>query len=223
MNFMRQNWYYMGGVLFLALAAALTVAWNGLGTLPRLLLISFMALLLHQLEEYAWPGGFPPVFNLAFQPKPGGSPDCYPLNRRSALFVNVFFAYPFYILPILFPSLVWLGLAQVLFGALAQLIVHGIFINLKLRSFYNPGLFTVVFLHVPIGLYYIWYVSANALVQSWMWPVALLTVAAASVFGVSLPVTRWLLDKDSPYPFSQKEMARFHVQEKMERLNAKRA
>ena len=221
MNFMRKNWYYAGGALFVALAVTLAIAWNSLSILHRLLTISFMALLLHQLEEYAWPGGFPPVFNIAFQPKPGGTPDRYPLNRSNALFVNVFFAYPFYIIPILFPNLVWLGLAQVLFGGVAQFIVHGFMINAKLRSFYNPGLFTVVFLHWPIGIYYIWYVSANALVQPWMWPVAILIVAAAAVFGVSLPVTRWLLDKDSPYPFSEKEMARFHVQEKMERLNAK--
>ncbi len=221
MNFMRQKWYYVGGVLFVALAVVLMIVWKDISVLQRLLLMSFMALLAHQFEEYALPGGFPPVFNIAFQPRAGGTPDHYPLNRRSALFVNVFFAYPFYLLAVFFPNLIWLGLAQVLFGML-QLAIHGVLINRKMHSLYNPGLFTVVFLHWPIGIYYIWYVSVNGLVQGWMWPVAIVIVAAAAFFGVNMPVTHWFLDKDSPYAFSAKEMTRFHVKEKMERLNAKK-
>ncbi len=219
MEFLRQKWYYVGGGLFLALAAGLVLLWNDLSLLQRLLWLSFMALLAHQFEEYAWPGGFPPVFNLAFQPRQGGAPDRYPLNRKSALFVNVLFAYPFYILAIVFPGLIWLGLAQVAFG-MAQLAVHGILINRKLHSIYNPGLFTVVFLHWPIGIYYIHYIIANGLAQWWTWPAALVLVAAAAFFGVNMPVTRWFVDKDSPYAFSETEMRRFHVQEKMERLSA---
>ncbi len=219
MKFMRQNWYYVGGVLFVALTVVLIIGWNGASTLQRLLLMSFMALLVHQFEEYAWPGGFPAVFNIAFQPREGGKPDRYPLNRRSALFVNVVFAYPFYILAIIFPSLIWLGLAQVLFG-MTQLIVHGILINRKMHSIYNPGLLSVVFFHWPIGIYYIWYISVNGLAQWWMWPVAAVILAAAVFFGVITPVTRWFLDKDSPYAFSEKEMTHFHVKERMARLNA---
>jgi hypothetical protein len=179
--------------------------------------ISFMALLVHQFEEYAWLGGFPAVMNIAWQPDQMGKPDRYPLNRQSALFVNVFFAYPFYILPVLFPNLIWLGLAQVLFG-MAQFIVHGILINRKMRSIYNPGLFAVVFLHWPIGIYYIWYVVVNNLVQWWMWPVAIVLLALVAFFGVNMPVSRWFADPNSPYPFDPVEMERFHVKKKMERL-----
>ncbi len=220
MKFMKQNWYYVGGVLFIALAAVLVIVWYDISTLQKLLFMSFMALLVHQFKEYAWPGGFPPVFNIAFQPREGETPNHYPLNRRSALFVNVFFAYPFYILAIILPNLIWLGLAQVLFG-MTQLIVHGILINRKMHSIYNPGLFSVVFLHWPIGIYYIWYISINGLVQWWIWPAALVILAAAVFFGVTMPVMHWFLDKDSPYAFSEREMARFDVMEKMEKLNAK--
>jgi len=163
MDFMRKNWYYVGGGLFVVLAIGLVIFWNGMSTLQRLLWISFMALLVHQFEEYAWPGGFPAVMNIAWQPG-GGRPDRSPLNRNTSLFVNVFIAYPFYILPIIFPTLIWLGLAQVLFG-MAQFGVHGILINKKMHALYNPGLFAVVFLHWPIGISYIWYVVANSLVQ----------------------------------------------------------
>ena len=97
----------------------------------------------------------------------GGAGQVYPLNRMSCLCVNIFAAYPFYLLPVLFPNLIWLGLAQILFGMVGQLIVHGFVINRKLHSFYNPGLGAVVFLHVPIGVYYILYLYAHGLIQPW--------------------------------------------------------
>lgn len=219
MNFIRRNWYYIGDVLFVALAVVLGIFWNDMSMLRRLMLMSFMALLVHQFEEYGLPGGFPAIMNIAWQPGEG-LPDRSPLNRNSALFVNVFFAYPFYILPIIFPTLIWLGLAQVLFG-MAQFGVHGILINKKMHSVYNPGLFAVVFLHWPIGIYYIWYVVVNSLVQWWMWPVAVVILGAAAFFGVNMPVARWFKDENSPYPFSEKEMARFHVQEKLARPSTK--
>jgi hypothetical protein len=219
MNFTRRNWYYIGGVIFVALAVVLGFFWNDFSMLRRLMLISFMALLVHQFEEYAWPGGFPAVMNIAWQPS-GDRADRSPLNRNSALFVNVLFAYPFYILPIIFPALIWLGLAQVLFG-MAQFGVHGILINKKMHSLYNPGLFAVVFLHWPIGIYYIWYVVANSLVQWWMWPVAVVILGAVAFLGVNMPAEKWFKDQNSPYPFSEKEMARFRVQEKMDGINTK--
>ncbi len=219
LNFIRRNWYYMGGLLFVALAVVLGIFWNDMSVLRRLMLMSFMALLVHQFEEYAFPGGFPAIMNIAWMPA-DGLPDRCPLNRNGALFVNVLFAYPFYILPILFPTLIWLGLAQVFFGML-QIGPHGVLINRKMHSLYNPGLFAVIFLHWPIGLYYIWYVVVNGLVQWWMWPVALVILAAAAFYGVNMPVTHWFKDPASPYPFSEKEMARFHVREKLARSNTK--
>lgn len=214
MNFMRKNWYYVGGGLFVVLALGLAVFWNDLSVLRRLMWLSFMALLVHQFEEYGWPGGFPAVTNIAWMPAQGGKPDRYKLNRQGALFANVFFGYTFYILAILFPNVIWLGLATVLFG-MAQVVVHGIMINRKLRSIYNPGLFSVVFLFWPIGSYYIWYVVANQLVQGWMWPVALVYLALAANIGLNMTAFRWFADPNSPYPFSQSEMERFHVKEKL--------
>jgi len=215
MSFWRRNWYYVGGGLFILLAVALAAAWGHLSILRRLLLMSFMALLVHQFEEYAWPGGFPAVFNIAWHPGGTGLPDHYPLNRRSAFFVNVVFAYPYYVLPILLPNQVWMGLAQVGFG-MAQLGVHGVIINRKMHSVYNPGLFVVVFLHWPIGVYYIWYVITNGLAFWWTWPAAAVWLIAGAFMGVGMPVTRWFADRDSPDGFSAGEMARFHVRERME-------
>jgi hypothetical protein len=214
MKFILKNWYYVGGGIFATLIVGLAIFWNDISMLQRLLTISFMALLVHQFEEYAWPGGFPAVMNIAWQPSKDGIPNGYPLNRKSALFVNVAIAYPIYIMPIIFPNLIWLGLAQMLFG-MAQFVVHGILINKKMHTIYNPGLFAVIFLHWPLGIFYIWYVIVNSLVLWWMWPVAIVILAAAAFFGINMPISYWFADKNSPYTFSDKEMARFHVREKM--------
>lgn len=214
MSFYRKNWYYAGGVLFVALAFIVGFWGDRIDPLRKILLLSFMSLLVHQFEEYAVPGGFPPVFNIGWH-KEKEAPDRYPLNRRSSLWVNVFLAYPGYLLPVIFPKLIWLGLAQVLFGMAGQLVVHGIVINRKLGSFYNPGLGAVLFLHIPIGAYYIWYVSAHGLIHPWHWAAGIACAAMGAILIVGLPVIR-LRDKDSPYPFSPEEMARFRVKEKLE-------
>ena len=98
--------------------------------------------------------------------------------------------------------------------------MHGIIINVKMKTFYNPGMGAVVFLHWPIGIYYIWYIYANGLVQALDWIVAIACVVAAVIFIVVLPV-RLLQDKNSEYPFSKEEMERFHMKEKLVKLQGK--
>jgi len=219
MSFYRKNWYYVGGVLFVALAFLVGFWGNEIDPLRKILLLSFMALLMHQFEEYALPGGFPAVFNIGWNHETE-APDRYPLNRLTCVCVNTFLAYPFYILPIVFPRIIWLGLAQILFGMGGQLLVHGIVINRKIHSYYNPGLAVTVFLHVPIGAYYIWYVYAHGLIEPRHWIAGIAACGLATVLVVGLPV-RLLRDRNSPYPFDPEEMARFHVREELENLSAK--
>src|SRR5207245_2575099 len=102
--------------------------------------------------EYGWPGGEPAIMNMVLQPS--DAPDRYPLNQNSAMLVNVLITYGFYLVPVFFPKVIWLGLAPVLMGML-QFVVHGVVTNVKLKSIYNPGLAAVVFGHIPIGVFYI--------------------------------------------------------------------
>lgn len=216
MNFLRTSWYYVGAVIFVALAAVLAAFWDDISLLRKLMIMSYMAVLFHQFEEYGWPGGFPAVYNVVFRPV-GNRPDRCPLNRQSVVVTNVFVAWTHYVLPIVFPDVIWLGFGPLLFGVL-QFGFHGIIVNKKMRSVYNPGLFSVVFLFWPLGVYYVWYVATNGLAQWWEWPLGFAYMLATLVFGVSLPVTHWMKDENSPYAFSEQEMARFHVREKMARL-----
>jgi hypothetical protein len=76
-------------------------------------------------------------FNIAVSGEKEAS-DRYPLNRKSCFLVNIVGAYPFYILAVIFPYLIWLGLAQILFG-MAQVFFHGILVNVKMKSIYKDG------------------------------------------------------------------------------------
>ena len=140
MRFCRRHWYEIGGIVAIGAIAYLVFFWNQMDLLVRVLLMSFIAILVHQYEEYGFPGGEPAIMNMALQPS--DIPDRYPLNQNSAMITNVL-AWIVYLLPVFSPHLIWFGLAPILMG-FSQFIVHGIATNIKMKSFYNPGLAAVV-------------------------------------------------------------------------------
>ncbi len=217
MKFFRRHWYDIGGIMALGAIAYLVIFWNQMDMLVRLLLMSFIAFLVHQYEEYGFPGGEPAILNMAL----GGSniPDRYPLNQNSAMITNAISGWIIYLLPLFFPHLIWLGLGPMLMG-LSQFIVHGVVTNIKLKSIYNPGLGAVVFLHFPIGIYYIYYIISNGLVQGTDWILAIVYMAFIAGFILNFMTYKVLAKRDSKYPFDDVEMRRFNVAEKLERLKA---
>ena len=60
MNYIRNHWYHIGGIILAILAAWLLIIKPDLSTIQYLLILNFMALLAHQFEEYQLPG-FPPL------------------------------------------------------------------------------------------------------------------------------------------------------------------
>jgi hypothetical protein len=216
MTFFRRHWYEAGAVVALCTAAGLALAWPDVGVLRRLLMLNFIALLVHQYEEYGWPGGEPALMNMVIQPSP--TPDRYPLNQNSAMVVNVLAAYGFYLVPVFFPAVVWLGLAPVLFGIL-QFVVHGVVTNVKLRSLYNPGLAAVALGHIPVGVYYLWYVHTQGLAGVGDWVGGVAYMLAFMYVGLVKMTYSWLADRDSRFPFSEAEMRRFSVRDRLDRLN----
>jgi hypothetical protein len=216
MRFLNRHWYNVGGVVAIGAIVFLIINWQQIDMLQRLLLMSFIAILVHQFEEYGFPGGEPAIMNMALQNS--DIPDRYPLNQFSAMLTNVIVSYTFYLLPVFLPNVIWLGLAPMLFG-FGQFFVHGIMTNIKMKSFYNPGLGAVVFLHIPVGIYYIYYIVTNNLVSGFDWLIAvvyLLFVAAIVVNGLTY---KFLPNRNTKWVFDKAEMERFRVKEKMEKLN----
>ena len=142
-----------------------------------------------------------------------------PLNQNASMVANLIFAYGFYLLPVFFPSSIWLGLAPVLVGSIIQFISHGIYTNIKLKYFYNPGVAATVFGHIPIGVIYIYYIVANNLVDLWGWLFAVVYMAVFMFLVFFIIEQKLLGDKNSPYPFDQDQMKGkgFDVEKKLER------
>jgi hypothetical protein len=105
--------------LFCFVALAFTAGFweRSFSPIQVILIYSVIALLVHQYEECAAPGGFPGIFNIAVLGERQVS-ERYPLNENQVLITNVFLAYFFYIAAVVWPNRIWLGLAQVLFGML---------------------------------------------------------------------------------------------------------
>lgn len=204
MTFWRKNWYYIGGILFVLLAFVMGL-WGSsrMSQIQVILVYSWMGMLMHQFEEYAYPGGFPIISNMAGLGELE-HPERYPLNARQSFLSNVIFCYLSYIIPILFPHLIWMGASSVLAGVW-QLPGHGIAMNIRLKSKYNPGLASTALLQTPVAIYYIWYVVHYMPEQAgqlwWGIPGSLVMLFLTFI----VPIL-FMKDRDSKYPFDDREL-----------------
>ncbi len=216
MKYYRSHWYYFGAMYFVIIVYIMAFFNLEFSAIQTILIFSFLALLIHQVEEYAVPGGFPAILNVIVLGEKEVF-DRYPLNANQAMVTNVFLAYPFYIIPFFFPSLIWLGIAQIMFG-IFQFFFHGFLINIKLKSLYNPGLGSVVMLHIPIGIYYIWFVTSYNLATFGDFVFGMISTLIAAVLMIFLPL-KILANKQSKYPFSKTEMDGFAKDKISEMIN----
>ena len=212
------HWWHTVNMIPAGIAAVcLLVFWSRMEVTQRILLINFIVILIHQFEEYAFPGGEAAITNYTTFPSDSEDyVDRYPLNQFSAMFGNVFVAVAFYLLPVFFPEQIWMGLAPCLFG-MGQFLVHGIKTNVSLHTFYNPGLVAVVLGHIPCGIAYISYTAAHGLLsgQTWLCAVGYMLLFIAC-FG--LLTYRIFPDKQSKWPFTEEEFDRFHVRERLDKI-----
>lgn len=209
-------WYDIGIFVAIITVIYFIINFNNIETLQRLQIISFIAMLIHQFEEYGFPGGEPTIMNLVLQGS--DKPDRYPLNQFSAMFTNVLFSYVIYLLPVIFPNVIWLGIAPMLMG-LMQFIIHGIMTNIKMKSIYNPGLGAVVFLHIPVGIYYLWYITSNNIVTETDWVIGIIYTIIATVFILGFLTYIVFPNRNTKYVFDEVEINRFKVKEKLAKKN----
>lgn len=198
----RDNWFNVGAVLAMVIAGVLALSHRRISR-PRLFsALNLAALMVHQFEEYGFPGYFPGLLNAGVFKS--DKPDRYPLNTNSALIVNAVAGYPFYLLPVLFPKRRSLGLAPVLFG-FGQAVFHGIVPPLRAKAHYGPGFLTAFFLHVPIGIEYIRAVGCERRLEDGEWARAAACTVAFAALGIGAPL--WLLrDEESPYRFTERQV-----------------
>ncbi len=204
MKFWRRYWYLIGGILFVFMSFFMGL-W-GCEHLPKMqtiLIFSWMAMLVHQLEEYAFPGGMPSITNMAaFREQ--DVPERYPFNAQQCFICNVFLCYAFYVTAICFPEVIWLGASQV-FCVLVQLGAHALLINFSIKDIYNPGLASTVFLQLPVAVYYVFYVVNTMPEKAGQLWVGIPGAFIAMIICFIAPVFI-MKNKNNRYPFAEEEM-----------------
>ena len=208
-KFLLRHFYNISLIIGVISIISAIIFWKDLTLLQGLALLNFAVINFHFFEEFGFPGGFPGFCNTMFAYKDSPAPDRYPLNQLSAFLTNWGTAIVLYLPPIFFPNMIWFGLAPILFGGVAQLIIHGIYNNILLKSFYNSGLAVVLFGHVPIAIAYIYYISVNNLATVWDYVIGTAIMVIWYVVGIRIIINKSLEDINSPYPFDEVEMKKF--------------
>jgi len=215
MNKYRENWYYIGGIIFVIIAFALGLFGDMLDPMRRIMIVLFMCLLAHQFEEYAVPGGFPIAWNVGVSGETEVG-DRYPLNTQSAFVANICFGYTLYIIGIVFCNVPIVCLV-IMYITIIQVFVHGIVINKKLGALYNPGLATALFAMVPIGIYGIWYIVSNYNLPVWNWIVSVVVLPFVAFISIPLPILIFK-SRQSPYIFPARDTNGFLIKGKSARI-----
>ena len=138
--------YLAGLIALLAIFLPLTLT-------QKMLLASIMVLFLHFFEEFAWPGGFAYLGVKVLLGKDEPDQTKWNCNNLSSMYGNWGFLMLIYVLPLCFPGLKVLVLAAMMFN-FAELLMHLVIFNLRLKTWYNPGFVTAVFGLTPISIYY---------------------------------------------------------------------
>lgn len=199
MTFFRQRWYQIGLGVAIVLLLSLPFWHDRMSGFRLLLTISFVTLLVHQAEEYEFPGYFPRMVNtVLFE---SHTPDRYPLNANTAWIINVGLGWVLYILAIVFAEhAVWLAIATIVVS-LGNVFAHSLLFNLKGRTLYNPGLLTALLLFLPVSIVFFVYLARHDLLDPANLIVGIIAGMAVNYFGI-LRLIPFLARKDTPYVFS---------------------
>ena len=159
---LKKEWAKVGAILSIYLFVMLFVFVRRYDFVVFILLLQTPLYMLHQTEEYIFPGGFgkffnTKIFNLVTEDMP--------LDENFIFYVNVILIW--IVLPVfgLLSTLNYsFGLWLPYFSFIAG--VAHIALALKARKFYNPGLLVSLFINIPVGLWSILYILEQGLIEN---------------------------------------------------------
>lgn len=196
MKLLRKRWPDLGGVLAIITLLYLVIDLKTLSLIQTILWISFVSLLLHQLEEYRFPGNFPINFNKKFFNST--IPDRYPLNSKSVLIINVYFGWITYLLAALFAEkAIWLAIASFI-TSIGNIVIHTFVLNIKGRTLYNPGIVTALILFLPITIWFFFIVQSLNVAGPWDYILGILLGIVLNYFGI-VKVADFFKDKHTTF------------------------
>ncbi len=150
MNLIYRNWAKAG--LFFSLfilAYVFLIQKNNIVLLDKYILLNLAFLMLHQFEEYVYPGTFQDYFNTRIYNPFGFFRN--KLTDKGVLWVNVIFGWGMNIFVYVFLNTNPVAVMTVIAITFINGIIH-FFVTFKTR-YYNPGVVTGAILFIPLGIY----------------------------------------------------------------------
>ena len=193
------NWYNIS--VYLASATALFAILLPIGMVQKLLLTSVSILFLHFFEEFGWPGGFPYMGVKTLLGSDEIDPAQWNCNNLSSLFGNWTFLLLVYLLPIFIPGVRFLTIGVFIFN-FAELLMHLLLFNIRLKTVYNAGMISAVFGLAPISLYYFFVIFQPADYLWWDYVLAAVYFIIIFWFCFRSPLY-WNLGKKAGYEFTE--------------------
>ncbi|MDE3236722.1 MAG: HXXEE domain-containing protein [Bacteroidota bacterium] len=188
-NFFKTKWFDIGLVISFVIIKGILMHLNKMSYVSLSLWMGFSALLLHQTEEYHWPGSFQKWINKKFYTTP--RQNLYKNYDTSSFIVNVGVEWSTFILAaLLAEKALWLGIAIMVF-CLGNFFKHTIYYNLKAKTRYNPGMLTSIVFMLPVSVFFFWSVISDGTAGVWDYTVGIpLGIFFSMVSSVTL--IEWL-------------------------------
>ena len=203
MNFLRNHWYDLGGVLSIVTSAYIFINHHNLTDYQVIVWVSLITLFIHQLEEYRIAGTFPGMLNTVLFKST--MPDRYPLNTNTAFYVNVFVGWTFYILAaLLAENAIWVGIATMMVS-LGNTIAHTTLFNIKGKTLYNAGLLTTWLLFMPCIYLFFTIINREHLATITDYLIGIPLGIVINVVGI-LKLIGWMANKDTTYIFDDRNL-----------------
>lgn len=193
------NWFNIS--VYLSGATALLAILLPIGIVQKLLLASISILFLHFFEEFGWPGGFPWMGVKLLLGSDEMDSSKWNCNNLSSMFGNWTFLVMVYLLPVFLPGVRFLTIGALMFN-FAELLMHLVLFNVRLKKIYNAGMITAVFGLAPISIYYFFFVFNSAAFIWYDYVIAVLYFIIIFWFCFRSPLY-WNLGKKEGYALTK--------------------
>ena len=193
------NWFNIS--VYLSGATALLAILLPIGIVQKLLLASISILFLHFFEEFGWPGGFPWMGVKLLLGSDEMDSSKWNCNNLSSMFGNWTFLVMVYLLPVFLPGARFLTIGALMFN-FAELLMHLVLFNVRLKKIYNAGMITAVFGLAPISIYYFFFVFNSAAFIWYDYVIAVLYFIIIFWFCFRSPLY-WNLGKKEGYALTK--------------------
>jgi hypothetical protein len=183
-------WQMVGAVMAPVLFTLLAIFYL---TTPDLIMYQWLlwlhlpVVMIHEFEEYVFPGGFKHFVNTRTFISVAGTEEDIPLNEPYIFLVNPVLIWPWVILGAIFYTIPWIGFSAIIFQFAINNVQHAAGFQMKSRG-YNPGLVTTMLLLIPYCTLVTWYVLTHHVMTTTEWVLSFLLFGF--IFVILLSITR---------------------------------